>query len=228
MTASPSVIATDVQVAIDGRPILTGISLALDRGAVTAIVGPNGAGKSTLLEAIAGVRALSGGRIERRGSIALVVQRILAPEALPVTVSEVVAMGTWARHPSGTRRRGGQDHAAPDRAARIESALARVALDDLADRPFATLSGGQRQRALLAQGLARRSDIFCLDEPASGLDAESRERTQAVLAEEAARGAAVVCVTHDSEAIAAADTVLRLDAGRLVSAVLQECHGSAA
>lgn len=228
MSASPAVIATDLHVAIDGRPILADISLALDRGAVTAIIGPNGAGKSTLLEAIAGVRALSRGRIERRGSTALVVQRVLAPEALPVTVSEVVAMGTWARHPSGTRRQGGQNHATPDRAARIESALARVALDDLAARPFATLSGGQRQRALLAQGLARRADIFCLDEPASGLDAESRERTQTVLADEAARGAAVVCVTHDPEAIAVADTVLRLEAGRLVSVALEECHGSAA
>ena len=57
--------------------------------------------------------------------------------------------------------------------------------------------------------------MLLLDEPAAGLDGASRERTRAVLAEEAARGAAVACVTHDDASIEQADVVVRLQDGRL-------------
>ncbi|MEJ6490332.1 zinc ABC transporter ATP-binding protein AztA [Leucobacter sp. USCH14] len=199
----PALHATDLHFAFDGVPVLKGVDIALESGVVTAIAGPNGAGKSTLLEVIAGVRVPSQGRVARSGSIALVVQRIAAPDALPVTVREVVTMGTWERRRTSRA----------DARRRVTDALERVALDELADRPFTALSGGQRQRVLLAQGIARQAQIFLLDEPASGLDSESRERTQAILAEEAARGAAVACVTHDDAAIAIADRVVRLDGG---------------
>ncbi|WP_075205166.1 ATP-binding cassette domain-containing protein [Leucobacter musarum] len=206
MPISDQIIAEQVHVSIDGRPILNDITVRIARGAVTVIMGPNGAGKSTLLEVLAGVRPATRGTITRAGSVALVVQRIAAPDALPITVGEVVAMGTWGRGRTGGR----------DRRTRVAAALDRVALADLVDRPFSALSGGQRQRALLAQGIAGGADIFCLDEPATGLDTASRERTQRLLEAEAARGAAVVCVTHDPDAIASADVVLRLESGCLV------------
>lgn len=95
-------------------------------------------------------------------------------------------------------------------------AIERVELTGMEDRRLVELSGGQRQRALLAQGLVRGADILILDEPAAGLDAASRDRVRAALAEEAARGAAVLCVTHDDDAIAAADRVIRLDGGMIV------------
>ncbi len=201
--ARPLVRGSGLRFAFDGAPVLHGIDITLDPGVVTVIAGPNGAGKSTLLEVLAGVRRPTAGSVERSGSIALVVQRIAAPDALPVTVREVVAMGTWQRRSANraeARRRAAE-------------ALERVALHELADRPFGALSGGQRQRVLLAQGIARRAQIFLLDEPASGLDAESRERTHAILAAEADRGAVVACVTHDDAAIARADRVVRLDCG---------------
>jgi zinc/manganese transport system ATP-binding protein len=189
----------------DGRDVLHGVSIALRSGTVTAVAGPNGAGKSTLIELIAGVRSPRRGVVERRGSLALVVQRPTVPDTLPVTLHDVVAMGTWSR-----RR--------PDRPSRgsVEEAIGRVGLTDLADRPLAALSGGQRQRALLAQGLVQQADVLLLDEPAAGLDSVSRERTRTVLAEEAARGAAVASVTHDDASIEHADVVVRLEDGRLL------------
>ncbi len=202
--APPAVLrATGIHFSFDTTPVLRGIDIELEPGSVTVIAGSNGAGKSTLLEVLAGVRTPSSGRVERSGSIALVVQRIAAPDALPVTVREVVAMGTWER-----RRL-----ARSERRDRVVDALERVALADLAERPFTALSGGQRQRVLLAQGIARRARIFLLDEPASGLDAASRARTQTILVEEANRGATVACVTHDDAAIANADRIVRLDHG---------------
>jgi zinc/manganese transport system ATP-binding protein len=205
METSAALAARDLHFAHGGIDVLHGVSIVLRSGAVTAVAGPNGAGKSTLIELLAGVRTPRRGVIERRGSLALVVQRPTVPDTLPVTVRDVVAMGTWSR-----RRRDRLPWSAVDRA------IDRVGLGDLADRPLVTLSGGQRQRALLAQGLVQRADVLLLDEPAAGLDGASRERTRTVLAEEAARGAAVACVTHDDASIERADVVVRLQDGRLV------------
>ncbi|MBP2411977.1 zinc/manganese transport system ATP-binding protein [Arthrobacter stackebrandtii] len=192
-------------------PVLWNLDVDLRWGTVTAIAGPNGAGKSTLIEILAGVRRALAGTVERGGEVALVVQRATVPDALPLTVRDVAMMGTWGSPAAPSGRVG-----ARERRFRVAEALDRVQLADLADAPFGSLSGGQRQRALLAQGLARRAGIFLLDEPAAGLDAESRERTSSMLAEEARRGAAVACVSHDEDSIAAATSVIRLEGGRRV------------
>lgn len=86
----------------------------------------------------------------------------------------------------------------------------RTAVRALARRPFAQLSGGQQQRVLLAQGLAAGAAILLVDEPTTALDAESVQRIRAVLREEADRGAAVICVTHDASLIAEAGREIAL------------------
>lgn len=193
------------------QTVLHNVDVDLPWGTVTAIAGPNGAGKSTLIEILAGVRRAQAGTVERDGEVALVVQRVTTPDALPLTVREVVMMGTW-----GAPRGGSLAIHARERKARVAEALDRVRLAGLARVPFNSLSGGQRQRVLLAQGIARRARIFLLDEPAAGLDAQSRERTRTMLAQEAGRGAAVACVSHDEASIAAATAVIRLEGGRRV------------
>lgn len=207
-TTTGSVIVHDVCFAYDRADVLHAVSTELGVGEVTAIAGPNGSSKSTLIEIVAGVLRPSRGQVERSGDVALVVQRPEAPDALPMSVADVVAMGA--------RRRGTRVSRA-DRRAAVESALDRVAAADLESRPFASLSGGQKQRVLLAQAIVRAPDVLLLDEPAAGLDRASVERVSVILREEARRGAVVVCVTHDDEAIGAADRVIRLDRGSLVA-----------
>ncbi|WP_454810758.1 ATP-binding cassette domain-containing protein [Paenarthrobacter nitroguajacolicus] len=204
--------ARNLHFSFGDAPALVGVDLDLEWGKVTAIAGPNGAGKSTLIEILAGVRKAARGTVDRKDDVALVVQRVTTPDALPLTVQDVVTMGTW-----GDRSGRAPKIGAAERKARVAEALARVQLTDHASSPFNALSGGQRQRALLAQGIARRARIFLLDEPAAGLDLESRQRTRAMLAAEAARGAAVACVSHDEESIEAADCIVRLISGRRVS-----------
>ncbi len=63
----------------------------------------------------------------------------------------------------------------------------------------------------------READLVLLDEPTTGLDAGSRHRIRQIMREEAARGAAVVCVSHDDDVIAAADHVIRLEEGRVAA-----------
>ncbi len=192
-------------------PVLRDVDMDLPWGTVTAIAGPNGAGKSTLIEILAGVRQSLTGSVERADQVALVVQRVSVPDALPLTVRQVVGMGTWGATLSRLSKMD-----AAERKGRVAQALDRVQLVHLAMSPFTSLSGGQRQRVLLAQGLASQARIFLLDEPAAGLDVESQKRTRAILAEEADRGAAVACVSHDAESMAAADRTITLQDGRRI------------
>jgi zinc/manganese transport system ATP-binding protein len=203
--------ARGLHFSFDRSEVLHDVDVDLAWGSVTAIAGPNGAGKSTLVEILAGVRRPLRGTVDCDDEVALVVQRPTVPDSLPLTVREVVAMGTWS---TWTPRRTRPRRAV--RQSRIDEVLLRVDLADLASRPFATLSGGQRQRALLAQGLVRRARVFLLDEPAAGLDSASRARTRQLLAAAARDGAAVACVTHDDVSIAEADRVVRLEGGRRV------------
>ena len=208
MTNTIALEVTHVDHSFGSHRVLRDVSVELEFGAVTAITGPNGAGKSTLLEILAGVLTPLAGQVTAVRPAALVVQRTTTPDLLPLTAFDVVSMGTWASRAlrtSSLRRL--------ERRRALSGALPRVGLAHRADRSFPALSGGQRQRVLLAQAIVRNASILLLDEPTTGLDANSREQTRAILAEEAARGAAVAVVTHDTEAIEVAVVTVRLVEG---------------
>ncbi|MGX1769576.1 ATP-binding cassette domain-containing protein [Dietzia sp. NPDC055343] len=99
----PALSAHGVCFGYAGHEVIHDVDLELGRGTVTAIAGPNGVGKSTLLEILAGVRTPQKGEVRRLGTVSLVVQRPAAPETLPLTVRDTVAMGTWGRR-LGRRR----------------------------------------------------------------------------------------------------------------------------
>ncbi|MHA7279900.1 zinc ABC transporter ATP-binding protein AztA [Arthrobacter sp. MDT2-2] len=201
---------TDVWFDHDGVDALCGISVSIQPGAVTAIAGPNGSGKSTLLAVLAGVLAPRRGTVStpRNARTALVVQRSEVSDRLPLTVRDVVTMGRWST--AGMLRR---LNAEDDRI--IDDCISLVGLAGHQGRPLNALSGGQRQRAFLAQGLAQRADIVLLDEPTTGLDATTRALVAEVLIAEQARGATVICVSHEDTTLAAADHIITLDAGRI-------------
>ncbi|NRD25019.1 zinc ABC transporter ATP-binding protein AztA [Frigoribacterium sp. VKM Ac-2836] len=198
-----------VGVSFGDRVALTGVDLDVPGGTLTVVAGPNGAGKSTLLEVVAGVREPTSGTRTASTTIAFVPQRTSVPDGLPVTVRDVVTVGAWGRvgrwRPLDRRAR-----------AAVDEALERLHVADLAPRSFAALSGGQRQRALLAHGLARGADLLLLDEPTTGLDADSAQRIRTTLLDEAARGTGVLAVSHDPLLLDAAHLVVRLEGGRVV------------
>jgi zinc/manganese transport system ATP-binding protein len=210
LTAPPAARLSAVHVDFAGHEAVCHVDLEVRGGEVMVIAGPNGAGKTTLLEVIAGTRAPSSGTREATPAVGFVPQRTAVPDRLPLTVRDVVTVGAWGR--TGPWRRLG----AGGRAA-VDEALERLGMTALARRPFAALSGGQRQRALLAQGLAARAELLLLDEPTTGLDADSGDRIRALMAAEAGRGAAVVCVSHDPAVLAGADRLVHLADGRVVA-----------
>lgn len=207
---SPVAELIDVSVSFAGRPAVRSVDLRLAPHALTVIVGPNGAGKSTLLDIVAGVRRPDSGQVRiATASRAYVPQRTELHQRLPLTLRDVVMIGGWGRVGPGRR----VDRQTADA---VDAAIETLGLGGLQRTPFADLSGGQQQRALLAQGLARGADLLLLDEPTTALDRESSERILQAIAAETARGAAVLCVSHDPVVIAAADLILRLDGGRTV------------
>src|SRR6185295_5072154 len=150
------------------RPVLQHVSLTIERGEFLALLGPNGAGKTTLLRGVLGLIPVLAGTIaygfDRLASPpGYVPQRETLDPIFPLTVFEVVLMGTYARlaplRPVGRRQR-----------QVATSSLEQVGLPDLADRPFWALSGGQKQRVLIARALAVEPEILMLDEPTSGVD----------------------------------------------------------
>ena len=196
------------------RPAVDKLNLEVGDGEFLVLVGPSGCGKSTSLRMLAGLEEVNSGHIRigerdvtdvppKDRDIAMVFQNYaLYPH---MTVAE--NMG-FALKIAGVNK--------DERASRVLEAAKLLDLEQYLTRKPKALSGGQRQRVFLAQGIVRRPDVILLDEPAAGLDGDSVARTQRILAEEAARGAAVVCVTHDDDAIAHADRVIRLDGGVVV------------
>ncbi len=200
MTEAPLIHLEAAALGYDGTPVISGIDLAVERGAVLALVGPNGSGKSTLVKAVLGLAEVVAGNLELfgqpagefgdRGRIGYVPQRGAIAGVVPSTVHEVVSAGRLAR--SRTLR----PFRAADRAA-ITRALDHVGLTDLSRARVATLSGGQQRRVLIARALAAEPELLVLDEPLAGVDLSSQGQLADVLRVLAENGTTIVVVLHE-------------------------------
>ncbi len=194
----PLVDVHDVTVAYHRKPVLWDIDLQLPEPRLVGVVGPNGAGKSTLIKAILGLVPLASGEVqvygqplaEVRKRIGYVPQRESVDWDFPVSVRDVVLMGTYGR--LGWFRRPG--HAEKEMA---DECLAKVGLADLSRQQIGQLSGGQQQRTFLARALAQQADIYLMDEPMAGVDAATEHVIFGLLQELRAAGKLVVVVHHD-------------------------------
>jgi sulfonate transport system ATP-binding protein len=190
--------------------VLHGIDLDIRPGQFVAIVGRSGCGKSTLLRLLAGLDQPTSGAIEIDGlangwtdQVRLMFQE---PRLLPwQRVAANVEVGL-SHTPTGANRR-----------RQAIEALAQVGLSGRETAWPAVLSGGQKQRVALARALVSHPRILAFDEPLGALDALTRIEMQALIEQVwQDKGFTAIVVTHDvSEAVALADRILLLDAGRV-------------
>jgi heme ABC exporter ATP-binding subunit CcmA len=201
-------------VALLGRfPALAGIDLDVVRGEIVLLRGPNGAGKTTLLRAAAGLVPVVRGEATvlghdlRRDAAAVRRRTGLLGHATALfdelTVADNVTF--WGR-----ACRAGRDD--------IEAALGVVGLAArLRDVPVGRLSAGQRRRTALACLLARRPELWLLDEPHAGLDNDARDLLDGLARQAVDAGATVIMSSHELDrAEALADRTVTLDAGIVV------------
>jgi zinc transport system ATP-binding protein len=218
--ALPAVELNGVSFAYRGGPrVLEDVSLAVERGAFLGIAGPNGGGKTTLLRLVLGLERPSAGRVRLFGAvpgarggprIGYVSQRAQLASATPVTVREVVEAGRLAvRGPFGPLRTSDRDA--------VSRLVERVGLAGRSDAPLRTLSGGMQQRAFIARALAAEPSLLALDEPTTGVDAESQESLAALLAElRAELGVTILYVSHEFGAVEHVVSRLLLVRGRIL------------
>jgi NitT/TauT family transport system ATP-binding protein len=181
------------------KPVLERIDLELPAGRILALVGPSGCGKTTLLHLCAGLLTVQTGRLENGfARPAIMFQQ---PRLLPwKTARDNIALGLKAR---------GLSRAAC--LARAQLLGETVGLDSHALEQFPhQLSGGMQSRAALARALVLEPDLLLMDEPFAALDIGLKAQLHRLLLDhQAARGPAVLMITHDlMEAVRLADTVL--------------------
>ena len=210
---------------------LNGVSLAVARGQLAAVMGPSGSGKSTLLHCLAGLDTPTSGDVliagrsltgmndrqltdVRRDQVGFVFQSF---NLLPtLTAAENILLPTRLSH----RR--------PDPAWHDAVITALGIGDRLTHRPT-ELSGGQQQRVAVARALIGRPQVVFADEPTGALDTASAASLLETLARMCTElGQTVVMVTHDNNAAAATNRIIRLRDGRIVGDdAVQHTHRAA-
>ena len=193
METVPVVQLVDVVAVLDRFPALAGATLTVERGEIVLLQGPNGAGKSTLLRLCAGLLPPARGTAKVLGlDLADHRQTVRSRVGLlghsnglytDLTVDENVTF--WGATVAAT-------------SAEISAALERMGLAGrLGEVPVGKLSAGQRRRTALACLIARRAELWLLDEPHAGLDAAGRDELDTVLRAATAVGATMIVASHE-------------------------------
>lgn len=210
---SKTIVRLDDVVAVIGSfPALAGATLSVERGEIVLLRGPNGAGKTSLLKVCSGLLPIERGT----GSILgcdLDSERDLVKSRVgylahhnglyaDLTVTENIRY--WGRLTGASETD-------------IDRAIVGLGLDGrLAELKVSSLSAGQKRRVALACLVARRAELWLLDEPHAGLDARSRDELDGVLRAAAAAGATVMVASHELDrAGALATRQVEVVAGRV-------------
>ncbi|MET8287832.1 ABC transporter ATP-binding protein [Streptomyces sp. NPDC048448] len=195
-----------------GRPVVDGVSFAVEEGEIFGILGPNGAGKTTTVECVEGLRIPDAGRVRVAG---------LDPVADHEAVSRVLGAQLQESELQAklTVREALELYAAfYPRPADWRPLAERLGLTERLGTRFGKLSGGQKQRLFIALALVGDPRVVVLDELTTGLDPRARRDTWELIEDVRARGVTVLLVTHFmEEAERLCDRIAVVDRGRVAA-----------
>jgi zinc transport system ATP-binding protein len=192
----------DLSFSYGPRVVLSHVTFNIFRGDFLAIIGPNGSGKTTLIKIILGllkpdqgiVRIMSSSVEDYNdwGKIGYVPQKATSFDPLfPVSVKEVITMGMISSAEIKKLSKQEQEKI-------INRALKQVDLEDLSDWRIGKLSAGQQQRVFIARAIVNQPHILFLDEPTTGVDAETQENFYRLLGTlNKDKGITIVLITHE-------------------------------
>jgi putative ABC transport system ATP-binding protein len=199
---------------------LRGLEMQIERGEFVAVLGPSGCGKSTMLALAAALDEPSAGEV-MVGEDSL--QRLGEVERSSYRASRVALVfqsdNLWPllsaqENVALALRLAGREHSQ----AEALDALAEFGLRDRARHSAGALSGGEQQRVAIAAAFARRPELVLADEPTGELDASNERLVLDALARlRNEHSSTVVLVTHSTQVAAAADRVIEMRDGTVVS-----------
>jgi phosphonate transport system ATP-binding protein len=213
------------------RPVLSDVTIEVQRGERVALVGPSGAGKTTLLRTINGQIPATAGEVtfegvdlgtlgptalrQTRARIGLITQKHDLVEMLRVDKNVMAgALGRW----STARALRFLFWARTDELAEAESALAAVGIAHKLRSRTAALSGGEQQRVAIARALVQAPALLLADEPVASLDpATAHEILELLVGISRKRGMALICSLHQPDLAARFfDRILEVRGGRVL------------
>jgi putative ABC transport system ATP-binding protein len=201
---------------------LRGVDLEVYAGELTMLVGPSGCGKTTLLSVVAGILRPTSGTVAalgqdltrlsswqrtafRRDNVGFVFQQFNLLPALTAAENAAVPLVI-------------QGYSKRKALAAARELLDKMGMGDRVHSLPGNLSGGQQQRVAIARALIHHPHLLVCDEPTSALDAKTGHTILELLRAIAVEGdRAVIIVTHDSRIFEFADSMARMDDGRIVS-----------
>jgi len=179
-----------------GIKALDDISFGIAEGDFLGIIGPNGAGKSTLFHCMLGLRTQYDGTIKFFGQdirdsrkylsqVGFVPQKPVVDRNFPATIREVLSMSQNSSDPK-----------------KVDEALQKVWMHELADRRIGDLSVGQQQRVFIAKALVNSPKILVLDEPVTGIDQYNQDLFFQILGElNTKEKISIIWSSHDLDAV---------------------------
>lgn len=181
-----------------GRALTPALTGQFAKGSMTAIIGANGTGKSTLLKTLLKLQTPVSGQLRFTDGcaprIAWLPQLAEMERQFPATVYDVVCMGAWPARSLFSAL----NH---QNRLRIADAIERVGLSAYSKQPIEMLSGGQFQRMLFARLLVQNAPLVLLDEPFTGIDAQTSDFLMSLICQMHQAGQTVLAVLHDNERV---------------------------
>jgi len=223
----------DVAKRFGGVPAVSGATVSVVEGSITALIGPNGAGKTSLFNVISGFQRADRGQVRFRGRrIDRLPTHRIAREGLVrtfqnpkilrrMTVLENMLLAGPSQPGESLWRVATPRPSARREAelqARARDLLRAVRLDSHADAYAGTLSGGQRKLLEFARALMAEPRLLLLDEPMAGVNPALRDQLlEQILAVREAEGITFLVIEHDLETVMAiSDTVAVMSQGRVI------------
>ena len=216
--------ASGVRKRFDGRDILKGVSLSLQKGDVVAIIGRSGSGKSTFLRCLAELERIDAGRIEIGGEAMVDTEKNgYEPESrlrvirrrMGYVFQDFNLLDTFSLKDNIFLPLVLSGKKYPEMEKRLKPIAEKLGIEKLLEKYPYEVSGGQKQRAAIARALITKPQLILADEPSGALDSKAADSLMNLFTTINQEGQTIVMVTHSVKAASSAKRVLFINDGKV-------------